>query len=36
MQRMLLALAAVALSGCMVGPDYKRPATHLPDAFGSN
>jgi len=33
MQRMLLAVLAVALSGCMVGPDYKRPGTHLPEAF---
>ena len=33
MRRMLLAVLAVALPGCMVGPDYKRPATHLPDAF---
>jgi len=26
-------LAALMLSGCMVGPDYKRPDTQLPGAF---
>jgi outer membrane protein, multidrug efflux system len=27
------ALAAVVLAGCMVGPDYERPAVELPAAF---
>ena len=36
MRRMLLAVLAVALSGCMVGPDYKRPDTHLPGAFAES
>jgi outer membrane protein, multidrug efflux system len=27
------ALAAALLAGCMVGPDYERPATELPAAF---
>lgn len=26
-------VAALALAGCMVGPDYQRPATELPSAF---
>lgn len=26
-------LPCLLLAGCMVGPDYKRPATHLPGAF---
>jgi outer membrane protein, multidrug efflux system len=35
MKRVLLAAAmAFALSGCMVGPNYKRPATQLPAAYG--
>jgi multidrug efflux system outer membrane protein len=29
-----LALAALALSACTVGPDYKQPETPLPAAFG--
>ena len=29
---LVLALA-LGLSGCMVGPDYKRPGTHLPGAY---
>jgi multidrug efflux system outer membrane protein len=35
MMRRLLppALAAALLGGCMVGPDYERPATELPAAF---
>jgi outer membrane protein, multidrug efflux system len=32
-RRLLPALAAAALAGCMVGPDYERPATELPAAF---
>ena len=33
--RLLLPFAALALSGCMLGPDYERPdaAADLPDAF---
>jgi multidrug efflux system outer membrane protein len=31
--RLALALATVALAGCMVGPDYQRPATELPSSF---
>lgn len=34
MRRVLsLALAAAALAGCMVGPDYRRPAQDLPAAY---
>ena len=34
-QKLLLgALAALALSACTVGPDYKQPETPLPGAFG--
>jgi multidrug efflux system outer membrane protein len=32
-RRLLAALAALALGGCMVGPDYERPTVPLPDAF---
>ena len=32
-RRTLLAAAAIALSGCTVGPDYKRPAVEAPAAF---
>lgn len=30
------ALALLALAGCAVGPDYKRPATALPQAYQEN
>lgn len=33
MTRRLLLVLAVALGGCMVGPDYERPAMPLPDDF---
>jgi multidrug efflux system outer membrane protein len=33
MNRLALAVAALALAGCMVGPDYQRPATELPSSF---
>ncbi len=32
-RRIALPLAALALSGCMVGPDYQRPAVVAPAAF---
>jgi outer membrane protein, multidrug efflux system len=32
-RRLAPALAALALAGCMVGPDYERPATELPAAY---
>jgi multidrug efflux system outer membrane protein len=32
----LTALAALLLSGCMVGPDYVRPALPLPDRFAAS
>jgi multidrug efflux system outer membrane protein len=28
--------AAIMLAGCMVGPDYQRPATELPDKFSGD
>lgn len=31
--RCLLAVAAMTLSGCAVGPDYHRPATTMPSAY---
>jgi multidrug efflux system outer membrane protein len=31
--RLLLLLAAVALAGCTLGPDYRRPEVPLPDAW---
>lgn len=31
--RTSLAVALVVLAGCAVGPDYKRPATDVPDTF---
>jgi multidrug efflux system outer membrane protein len=31
--RLMIGLAALALAGCMVGPDYERPAVPLPGAF---
>src|SRR5580704_13439797 len=31
--RICLVLAAVLLAGCAVGPNYKRPATAVPDTF---
>jgi outer membrane protein, multidrug efflux system len=34
MRRYLPLVAALALSGCMVGPDYKRPEQALPASFG--
>lgn len=34
--RRLAVAAAFALAGCMVGPDYRRPSTDLPDAFLSD
>lgn len=33
MTRLLIALGMLALGGCMVGPDYERPAVPLPGAF---
>jgi multidrug efflux system outer membrane protein len=33
MSRMLLLAVSLVLSGCMVGPDYKRPETDLPASF---
>jgi outer membrane protein, multidrug efflux system len=33
MRRFLPALLAAALAGCMVGPDYERPAMELPAAY---
>ncbi len=33
--RIAPALLAAALAGCMVGPDYERPATQLPSAFSA-
>jgi multidrug efflux system outer membrane protein len=32
-RRLLLGLGALLLGGCMVGPDYERPAVPLPGAF---
>ncbi len=32
-QRLLLSAAALLLAGCMVGPNYKRPALQTPTAF---
>ena len=32
-RRSVVALAALALAGCMVGPDYQRPQTPLPTAY---
>lgn len=32
-RRALIAVAAVALTGCVVGPDYRRPQTPLPAGF---
>jgi len=32
-RRAVAALLLFALAGCMVGPDYQRPATELPSAF---
>lgn len=33
MHRLLVSAAALALAGCMVGPDYQRPQTTLPTAY---
>jgi multidrug efflux system outer membrane protein len=33
--RVVLAVAALQLAGCMVGPDYKRPPVAQPDGFKS-
>jgi multidrug efflux system outer membrane protein len=33
LRRLLIKLAALALAGCIVGPDYERPAVPLPGAF---
>ncbi|MGH8712790.1 MAG: efflux transporter outer membrane subunit, partial [Casimicrobiaceae bacterium] len=33
MRRPLIAVVAVALAGCVVGPDYRRPQTPLPAGF---
>jgi len=32
-RRRICCLAALALAGCMVGPDYERPQTSLPDGI---
>lgn len=32
-RQLICALAAAALAGCMVGPDYLRPQTPLPEAY---
>jgi hypothetical protein len=31
--RVCLILAATMLNGCLVGPDYKRPAAAIPENF---
>src|SRR5258707_11565518 len=33
-KRGVVLVLSVALSGCMVGLDYKRPKTHTPETFG--
>ena len=33
LRRLMIKLVALALAGCMVGPDYERPTVLLPDAF---
>src|ERR1700760_3231741 len=33
MKRLLLITVAVLLSGCTVGPDYKRPTVHVPTDY---
>jgi multidrug efflux system outer membrane protein len=33
LRRLLIGVAALALCGCMVGPDYHRPSMQLPETF---
>ncbi len=33
MKKAIILLVAVALAGCMVGPDYRRPAVDVPQSF---
>ena len=33
MRRLIVLISAVTLAGCMVGPDYRRPAVDIPQSF---
>ncbi len=33
MRRLVLALCVLPLAGCLVGPNYQRPAVETPEAF---